>query len=102
MITFKSTKMNGMSDIPIADIEIEIKRVYGLDEAETLIMAFHDGHLGSNLHPLKDEDGTCSGGYGTYYGDVAAIFGLLKVPVKFIDVNGKELAINGDYSGVYC
>ena len=36
-----------------------------------------------------------------YSGDVATIFGRLKIPIKFIDVNGKELTVDGSGSGIY-
>jgi hypothetical protein len=35
-----------------------------------------------------------------YPHDIAAIFYRLKIPVKFVDVSGKELALDGSGSGV--
>jgi hypothetical protein len=102
MITFQSTKMFSMSDIPISAIEAEIKRECVPDEAKALIRNFHVINFGNTEYQLKDEDGICSGGYGVYSGDVAAIFGRLKTAIKFIDVNGKELVVDGSGSGIYC
>jgi hypothetical protein len=102
MLIFKSSKNGSMSDIPISTIEAGIKREFVLDKAEALIGKLHDMNYGNTEHRLKDEDGIYSGGYGIYAGDVAAIFSLLKIPVKFIDVNGKVLAVDGSGSGIYC
>jgi hypothetical protein len=73
MLTFKSSKNSSMSDIPIS---------------------FDELNLGSTITKVAGE-------VAVYHRDAAAIFGLLKVPVKFIDVNGKELAVDGSGSGIY-
>jgi hypothetical protein len=84
-----------MSDIAISVIEAEIQREYAPDEAEAIIRKFHDMHYGNTEYQLRDENGICSGEYGVYSGDVAIIFGRLKIPIKFIGTNGKELAVDG-------
>jgi hypothetical protein len=101
MLIFKSSKSGTMSDVTISALEAEIKREYEQDDARDLIRKFHDMDYGNNKHPLRDEHGAYTGEYGIYHGDVAAIFGLLKVSVKFVDTNEKELAVDGKGSGVY-
>jgi hypothetical protein len=94
MITFQSSKNGSMSDIPISAIEAEIKRECVPDEAKALIRKFHVMNFGSTITKVAGE-------VAVYHRDAAAIFSLLKVPVKFIDVNGKELAVDGSGSGIY-
>jgi hypothetical protein len=77
----------------IPAIEAEIEREYEQDEAKALIRKFHDMIIGSTVSKVNDE-------IAIYSHDIAAIFGLLKIPIKFIDVNGKELAISTGSSGV--
>ena len=84
-----------MSDIAISAIEAEIQREYVPDKAEALVRSFHDLILGSTLTEVAGE-------VAAYHHDAAAIFGLLKVPVKFIDVGEKELVVDGSGSGIYC
>jgi hypothetical protein len=100
MLTFKSAKNGTMSDILKSVIESEIQREYAPDETEALVRKFHSMYFGSTEYLIRDEDGICTGEYGMYSGDVAAIFDQLKVPVKFIDVNGKVLAVDGSGSGI--
>lgn len=95
MLTFKSTKNGAMSDIPISVVESEIQRQYAPDKAKLLIAKFHDLILGSTITKVAGE-------LAAYHHDAVAIFGQLKVPVKFIDVNGKDLVADGNSSGVYC
>jgi hypothetical protein len=102
MITLKSTKMFAMSELAILDIELAIQREYAPDEAKAITKKFHEMNYGNTEYLLRDENGICSGGYGVYSGDVATVFGLLKIPIKFIDVNGKELTVDGSGSGIYC
>jgi hypothetical protein len=94
MLTFQSSKKDYMSDVPIPALEVEIKRVYEPDKAKALIRKFHEIILGSTLCKIDNE-------LAIYPHDIAAVFGLLKIPVKFIDVNGNELAVNTNGSGVY-
>jgi hypothetical protein len=94
MITFQSSKKNYMSDVPIPALEVEIKRAYEPDKAKALIRKFHEIILGSTLCKIDNE-------LAIYPHDIAAVFGLLKISVKFIDVNGSELAVNTNGSGVY-
>jgi hypothetical protein len=100
MITFKSIKRFSMSDVAVSVVESEIQREYVSDEAEAIIRKFHDMNYGNTEYRLRDEYGIYSGEYGVCSGDVAAIFDQLKVPVKFIDVSGKVLAVDGSGSGV--
>lgn len=93
MLTFKSYKKDYMSDVTISALEAEIKREYEQDYAKALIRKFHDMMLGSTVGNINDET-------AIYPQDIAAIFGLLKIPIKFINVKGNELAINGGNSGV--
>jgi hypothetical protein len=94
MLTFKSSKNSSMSDIPISVVESEIQRNYAPDKAKALVAKFDELNLGSTITKVAGE-------VAVYHRDAAAIFGLLKVPVKFIDVNGKELAVDGSGSGIY-
>jgi len=94
MLTFQSSKKDYMSDVPILVLEAEIKRVYQPHKANALIRKFHEIILGSTLCKIDNE-------IAIYPHDIAAVFGLLKIPVKFIDVNGSELAVNTNGSGVY-
>jgi hypothetical protein len=95
MITFKSSKKDFMSDIAISAIEAEIQREYVPDKAKALVRSFHDMILASTLTVV-------SGEVAAYHHDAAAIFALLKVPVKFIDIDEKELVVDGRGSGIYC
>lgn len=83
-----------MSDVPITVLEVEIKRVYEPDEAKVLIRKFHEIILGSTLCKIDNE-------IAIYPHDIAAVFGLLKIPAKFVDINGSDLAIDGRGSGIY-
>jgi len=93
MITFKSARKFAMSDVPISVIETEISRAYDSDETKALTKAFHDIILD---HSLSNVDGELA----VYPCDIAAIFTLLKIPFKFIDVNGSELDISAIGSGI--
>jgi hypothetical protein len=93
MLIFKSSKSGAMSDVTISALEAEIKREYEQDDAKALIRKFHDMMLGSTVGNINDET-------AIYQQDIAAIFDLLKIPIKFINDKGNELAINGDSSGV--
>jgi hypothetical protein len=95
MLTFQSSKKDYMSDVPIPVLEAEIKREYAPHKANALIRKFHEIILGSTLCKIDNE-------LAIYSHDIAAVFGLLKIPVKFVDINGSELAINGSGSGIYC
>jgi hypothetical protein len=93
MLIFKSSKNGTMSDVTISALEAEIKREYEQDDAKAIIRKFHDMMLGITVGNINDET-------AIYPQDIAAIFGLLKIPIKFINDKGNELAINGDSSGV--
>jgi hypothetical protein len=93
ILILKSSKSGAMSDVTISALEAEIKREYEQDDAKDLIRKFHDMMLGSTVGNINDET-------AIYPQDIAAIFGLLKIPIKFINDKGNELAINGDSSGV--
>jgi len=95
MLTFKLiTYENELRfGVTIRVIEAEIEREYEQDEAKALIIKFHDMIFGSTESMVNDER-------AIYPNDIAAIFERLKISIKFIDVNGKELAISTGSSGV--
>lgn len=101
MITFKSIKRFSMSDVATSVVKAEIQRKYSPYEAKAIIIKFNDINYGNTEYRLRDEYGICSGEYGLCSADVAIIFGRLKIPIKFIDVNGNELAVDASGSGIY-
>lgn len=90
LITYENELRFGVT-IPV--IEAEVEREYEQGEAKALIRKFHDMMLGSTVSKVNDEVAICPN-------DIAAIFGLLKIPIKFTDANGNERVINGDISGI--
>jgi hypothetical protein len=88
MITFKSSKKDFMSDVPISDIESEIKRVYASSKAIAIIEAFHELWLGRAFSKRNGEQ-------VVHRCDVVNIFYQLEISIKLIDVNGIVLAIDG-------
>ncbi len=95
MLTFKLiTYANEVRfGVTTSNLEAGIKRGYGQDDAKNLIRKFHDMMLGSTV-------GNVNGETEIYPHDIAAIFALLKIPIKFIDDNGNELAVNASGSGI--
>jgi hypothetical protein len=83
-----------MSDITRSNIESEIQREFASDKGEVLIRKFHDLMLGNTSTKVASEA-------AVYHHDAAAIFGLLKIPVEFVDADGKDLAVDASGSGVY-
>lgn len=95
MIKFKvkTSENNCRFDVKISAIETEIRREYEESTAKDLIRMFHDMMLGSTVSKVNDE-------IVVYPHDIAAIFAILAIPIKFIDGNGNELAINANDSGI--
>jgi hypothetical protein len=75
--------------VTTSSLEAGINSEYGQDDAKSLIRKFHDMMLGSTI-------GNINGETEIYSHYIAAIFALLKIPIKFIDDNdnGNELTLD--------
>ncbi len=95
MLTFKLiTYANEVRfGVTTSSLEAGINSEYGRDDAQSLIRKFHGMMLGSTV-------GNVNGETEIYPHDIAAIFALLKIPIKFIDDNGNDLAVNASGSGI--
>ncbi|MBA6357491.1 MULTISPECIES: hypothetical protein [unclassified Colwellia] len=92
VLKVKKPKKDWMSDVTILALEAEIKREYEPEDSKTLISKFHNMMLGSTVSMMDGE-------MAIYPHGIAAIFSLLKVPVKFVDDKGADMAINVTNSG---
>jgi hypothetical protein len=95
MIVLKvnTSEKGGVSDVTVQALEAEIKRVYEEDDAKALIIKFHNMMIGSTVSMVGSD-------ITIYPHDIAAIFGLLKIPVKFVDDKCSDIAIDEIHSGV--
>jgi hypothetical protein len=93
VLKIKTAEKDYMSDIAISALEAEIIQKYEPDDAKTLISKFHNMMLGSTVSMMGGE-------MSIYPHDIAAIFSLLKIPMKFVDDKGADITINGVNSGV--
>jgi hypothetical protein len=93
VLKVKTPNKDSRSDITISALESEIKKEYAPDDAKVLILKFHSMMLGSTVSMMDHE-------MAMYPHDIAAIFSLLEVPVKFVDDKGADMAISATYSGV--
>jgi hypothetical protein len=96
MLTFKLiTYANEVRfGVTTSSLEAGINSEYGQDDAKSLIRKFHDMMFGITV-------GNVNGETEIYPHDIAAIFSLLKIPVKFIDDNGNEVAVSASGSGIF-
>ena len=95
MLTFKliTYEKEVRFGVTILALEAEIKGEYEQDDAKALIRKIHDMMLGSTVCKINDE-------IAIYPHDIADIFGLFKIPIKFFTNNGSEIAINANGSGI--
>lgn len=93
VLKIKTAEKDYMSDITISVLETEIKREFEPDDALRVISKFHNMMLGSTVSMMDGE-------MSIYPHDIAAIFSLLKIPMKFVDDKGTEINISGVDSGV--
>lgn len=95
MITFKLiTYENRVRfGVTISALEAGIEKAYEPLAANALILKFNDIMLGSTV-------GNVNGETEIYAHDIAAVFGLLKIPIKFVDDNEIESTIDAKRSGI--
>jgi hypothetical protein len=94
MVVLEVTRLeSGIPYIAISALEASLRQSYEQSESDIFIVKFNAMMLGSTVAVVNDET-------AIYPHDISAIFDRLKIPVKFVDANGKELAVNGSGSGV--
>ena len=95
MVVLEVTRLESrMPYIASSALETSLRLAYAQGEADSFIAEFNAMMLGSTVAMVNDET-------AIYPQDIAAIFCRLQMSVKFVDVNGKELAVDGSSSGVY-